>query len=435
MTRSLMARRGWAALITATTVLLAACGSGGGSDSGNAQWRILNLATDVASVDVYAGVDKQFTAVNNGALTSYQSVESNTYSIKLVTDTGTTAVLPNGYSLSKDQHYTGIVWGGSASLGFATLPEDGDASGIGAGTSLVRVFNATNDALDIYLTQNVDDIGDATPTVANATSITRPGGFRTMSTGTYRLRVTGAGTPTDLRLDIAAVTLAEKQFATIVVTSGTSGYLVNGALLVQQGAITQLPNTFARLRVAAGAESSGVVSVQLDGAPFSALKSPAYSDYEIVPAGARSIDVLVDGSTITSGPQTRTLAAGADYTLLAYGASGAGHVQMLDDDNRLPTAGKYRIRLVNGAVNADPASLKIDFLRLVSNVAVGTGSSYVSGSVGTTSSTTSQLDVLSSLSGDTYYTNATFKVQSLGVYTVFLLGGDSAPDGKPSKDR
>lgn len=435
MTRSLMARRGWAALITATTVLLAACGSGGGNDGGNAQWRILNLATDVASVDVYAGVDKQFTAVNNGALTSYQSIESNSYSIKLVTDTGTTAVMPNGYSLSKDQHYTGIVWGGSASLGFATLPEDGDASGIGAGTSLVRVFNATNDALDIYLTQNVDDIGDATPTVSNATSITRPGGFRTMSTGTYRLRVTGTGTPTDLRLDIASVTLTEKQFATIVITSGTSGYLVNGALLVQQGAITQLPNTFARLRVAAGAESSGVVSVQLDGAPFSALKSPAYSDYEIVPAGARSIDVLVDGSTITSGPQTRTLAAGGDYTLLAYGASGAGHVQFLDDDNRLPTAGKYRIRLVNGAVNADPASLKIDFLRLVSNVAVGTGSSYVSGTVGTTSSTTSQLDVLSSLSGDTYYTNATFKVQSLGVYTVFLLGGDSTPGGKPSKDR
>lgn len=428
MIRSLMARRGWAALITATSLLLAACGGSNDSSGGNSALRVLNATSDVASLDVYLGDSKTFTAATADTLGAYAQIANNTYTVKL-TNTGVTTPLFSGtYTLSADKTYTGIVWGRAGSLKFATLPEDDDTTAISAASSRVRVYNATSDtgAIDVYLTLNDEDLTDVTP-VASAVASATLGGYKELGVGTYRLRVTGAGDNTDLRLDIPGVVLNLKEYSTLLITAGPGGVLVNGAQLVQRGTLTSLKNTQARLRVVAGAESRGAIGVTLDGATFTgSLRSPTVGPYTLVTAGSRVVDVRLNGTAISTA--TRALAAGGDYTLLAYGSDGAGQVTLLADDNRLPAANRYRIRLVNGAATTDPLTLSVDYAALLSDVPLGTSSVFATAAI----NASARLDVTSTSGIDSLYTAEDVNLQTLGVYTVFMLGGNvSATTGLP----
>lgn len=434
MIRSMMVRRGWAALITATTLLLAACsnGSGSGDSGGEASMRVLNATSDVASLDVYLGETKTFPANTTDALSAYSQVAAAGYTVK-ITSAGATATLFSGtYTLSRDKPYTGVVWGRSGSLKLVTLPEDEDVSGLPADQSKVRIYNATSDtgALDIFLTQNDEDLFNTQPD-ASAVGGNVLGGYRQKTAGVYRLRVTSAGKPNDLRLDIAGVTLTAKQAATLIITAGPGGLLVHGALLVQQGTVTQFKNTSARLRLAAGVDTAGSLTMKVDGSTVASnLVSPFDGPYALVPAGVRTLDLIVNGAP---GPSaTPTLLAGGDYTLLAYGTAAAPQTKLLTDDNRLPGAGSYRIRLVNSAANALPATLVIDdgVVLGLNDIAAGLASGYTSGAAD------SSADLKVSSGSTTLQPLLTAKnLQSLGVYTVFVLGGNAAPEPSLRKDR
>lgn len=431
MTRSLMARRGWAALITATTLLLAACGGGGGSDGGGeSTLRLLNVTSDIPSLDLYLNDNKAFSAATTDTLTGYSNVTADGYTVKLTNAGSTTQVFSGAYTLSKDKHYTGIVWGRAGALKFATLPEDDDTDSISANSARVRVYNATSEtgSVDVYLTLNDEDLGNITPSAASVATATL-GGYKELGVGSYRLRVTGAGNTSDLRLDVTGIQLNLKEYSTIILTAGPGGVLVNAAQLVQRGALTTKKNTLARLRVVAGVQSAGDVAVRLDGQVFTAsAPSPRVGTYQRVTAGARLVDVSANGSSVFS--ESRTLAAGGDYTLLTYGT---GQVALISDDNRLPSAGNYRIRLVNGDASAGLTALAVDFETLASDLALGSASVFES----RPSSTADRLvEVTSSVIRPAIvFSRNDVKLQSAGVYTIFLLGGSSAPTGVISKDR
>ncbi len=433
MTSSLIARRLFAVVLAAGSLLLAGCGGNGNNGGGTAQWRILNLNPEVASVDVYTGNDLRFGAVGTGTLSgSYQGIDANSYAVKITSAGNPTALLQQTFSLSKDKHYTGIISGRSGSVKMITLPEDDDATQITSGNSKVRIYNATTDvgAFDVYITApGVTDLTDQTPTVTNVTA-SQLSGYRDLSAGNYRMRITGTGDSSDIRLDVTSIDFASQQFSTIVITAGTGGVLVNAAQLVQQGTYTALPNTQARLRVVAGAESRGSVSVQVDGSTVAAaLRSPTIGPYLLLNSGDHTVNVLLNGTSVSSA--TRTLAAGGDYTLLAYGTDAAPAVQLVADDNRLAAATRYRIRLVNAASTTDPLTLSVDFAALVSDVPVGTASSFATG----TANTTARLDVTSSAGIDSLFSETDVNLQSFGVYTVFMLGGNATPTGVLRKDR
>ena len=75
--------------------------------------------------------------------------------------------------------------------------------------------------------------------------------------GTYRIRVTGAGNPSDLRLDIPQVILLNQRVATVILTPTAGGTLANGSVLIEQGSdgtgglYSATPNTNARVRLVA----------------------------------------------------------------------------------------------------------------------------------------------------------------------------------------
>jgi len=430
MTRSLIARRGFfAALLAGTSVLLASCGGGGGDgDSGTAQWRVLNLNPELASVDVYTGTDKRFTAVNTDTKTDYSGIGSGSYTVKVTTSGSSTALLSGTYSLSKDKHYTAILSGRGSAVRLVTLPEDDDNSGFQSGASQVRIYNASADAgsFDVYLTNNVpvDQLGSQTPlngvTPVGAATL---GGFKDIAATSYQLRITGGGKPNDVRLD-TTVTIPEKVHTTLIITAGTGGALVDAALLVQQGDLTVLNNTMARLRVAAGVESAGVVSASVPGVtdPI-ALASPSYTSYQLVPAG-NPVTVTIGGQSIT----TAALSAGADFTLLTYGTTAAPTAKLIADDNHLPATGSARVRLYNGAATTNPLKLNIGLLELVNNVGVGTVQSATTGIIATAQTVTVS-------SGFTALFSQQDIVLPYGVYSVFLLGGASTPQGAIFQDR
>jgi hypothetical protein len=145
---------------------LAACGGGGSSDAGTAQIRALNLTADLPSVDLYTDTTKQFSAVATDALGSYNGVGAATYTLKVNRAGDGTTLLSGSYTLSKDQHYTAVVWGRETALRLSTLPEDEDNNAITTGNSRLRIFNATTDtgALDVFVTSSTADIGETSPT-------------------------------------------------------------------------------------------------------------------------------------------------------------------------------------------------------------------------------------------------------------------------------
>ena len=458
MTRSLIARLGWATLLAGATALLAACIGGGGGDSGSAQLRVLNLSTNLASVDVSLSGAKTFSAVTTNTLTSSTSVTAQAYTMSVSQTGDATTLFSSPFSLSKDQHYTGLVWGASDGLRFSLLPEDENDS-LSSGTTAVRVFNATinSGAFDVYLTpatQNVPDLSVVAPTRSNvqpaSTSSSGLSGYAVVNTGSYRLRITAAGNPNDVRLDVPSVTLSDVQYATVIITAGTGNALVNATILIQQGTVlTSFNNGQSRIRVVAGVQlnsdnTRSSISVAVDGSALASgtQASPAVGPYTEITAGNHDIAVSLNGSVVSTTTQAFT--AGGDYTLMAYGPQASPQVVLLADDNSVPVTGKVSLRVVNGDDTAGPISLLVDNGNVyVPDILPGTASSYVLANA-TTNNVQSSLEI-DSQNASTFgpiYRNDAQTLISQGVYTIFLLRGglstttsQPAPTGILRKDR
>ena len=207
----------------------------------------------------------------------------------------------------------------------------------------------------------------------------RPGlsSYATLDAGSWRLRVTGAGDSTDIRLDVPSITLADKKYTSLVLTAGSGGMLVHASVLVQQqtGLVTAR-NTQARIRVVAGVESKGSVGVSWNGSTLAgSLRSPAVAPYALVDAGEHALELRVNGSVVSTG--SATLAAGADYSLLAFGDSAAARLSLISDDNRLPSStSRAKLRLIHGASLADALTLSVNYAALISDLALGTASAF-----------------------------------------------------------
>lgn len=435
MTSAFLTRRLALLATVASALVLAACGSSGSGSSGQTTIRTLNATNDLATIDLYTGDTKQFSAVAIDAVTPATSFEANTYTLNVKAGGDGATLLTGSYSLSKDAHYTAVVWGRQTSLRLSTLPEDEDSTTIASGNTRVRMFNATTDtgALDVYITASTADLGETAAT-QGALAAGQLSGFREISSGTYRLRVTGAGDPNDLRLDIASIVLASAKFNTIVLTAGSGGVLVNGTLVEQQGPVTAMKNTKARVRVVASVDSAGNVSSSFGATTLvGSLRSPSVGPYALVDAGSNTLTMRINGNPYSTG--SRTFAAGADYTLLSYGTAASGQLLVLTDDNRLPSATtRVKVRLVNGIFGSDPLTLSVDYLALASNVTAGSASIYATAN----SNSSVQLQVTSATASDPLYqtTSTTpFNLVGQGVYTVFMLSGNSTPTGIPRRER
>ena len=419
----------WIAAGAATALLLSACG--GGTDRTKAQVRLVNASTGYPSLDLNVDGQGRQGAVAYGATDSYVEIDPGKTATTLNSAGSSTALLSFTPSLSKNNHYTLLAWGLQGALKELQLDEDTGAPD--TNKTLLRVFNAAPDAgaLDVYLTGTTDALASAVA-VQSGAQVGTLGTYLTLTSATQRLRVTAAGSKTDVRLDVPAVSLASKQLATLVLTPGVGGVLVNALVVTQQGSIGRQDMAFARVRAVAGMADSGSVSARVASTTLlNAVGSPAVALYTLVPAGAQSVVVAVNNAPLPSTVQT--LVAGGDYTLLVYGPLASPTASWITDDNHAPSdSTQAKIRVANGlATLSTPLAMTANFVPLPDTAARGSASSY--GSVKPT--ITGTLSVTSSSLTQPVYSATTQTFAAGAVYTLFVVGNDATPTGILSQDR
>jgi hypothetical protein len=433
---------GFVALLMAG--LLAGCG-GKSSSNSNASLRLINATLTHASISLLANSSPAIPATAIDTVSSYAGVAAGGTTLQVNDDAGA-ALATTSPSLAGNQHYALLAYESGGTLRTAFIAEETAAPA--AGRAALRVFDAATDAgaVDVYVTDPAVDIttGTSSPTFSlPATNSAQSTQFLSFAPATYRVRVTAAGVPTDVRLDIPSIVLASGQLATVIVTPTTGGALANGSVLLQQGAYTAARNTNARVRLAA-AVSGGAQVTATAGAPAgnvgNAVVSPFVTGYVVVPAGS-AISVSVNGNSV--GSPAGTLAAGSDNTLLVHGSPASSTASLVIDDNRLPTLStNLKIRLLNGLTGAAPPPVRLvaNLLIVADNVQPGTASAYPAVAVATATPTT-LLAVYSTSGGPNLYpagSGSSGTGQTLppnAVYTLFMFGDSGAPAPFLSRDR
>jgi hypothetical protein len=425
--------------LIATFLLLTGCGGGGGSDkTGPAQVRLLNVSPNYDSLDLFindgtSGADTQkFSAVGYDTASAYTTVTSGTYAVKFrKSGTTTTLLTLSADAIAKDTHSAYVAYGSTGRFGVLKIGEDQVA--LAANVSGVQIVNASEaGSLDVYLTDAAVDLNDATALVGSAAS-GAVAGTASIDTGTYRLRVTGAGDKTDLRLDVSNVTLVSTKTSSLILTPTQGGVLVNAALVAQQGDVTPELNTQARLRGAVAISGGTTVNAAAGGVTLlsNAAVGVIGSKYAQVAAGNLAVDLRIDGTAVTI--PTQTLTAGADYTLLFWTDTNGAQATLINDDNRLAsTSGKVKLRMINGmsALNV-PATLSIDFAPIAEGIAVGQGSDFTELDAGTDY----QFDVTNTSTSASLLTRDSVTLLGSGTYTFFMWGNSTTASGTLRKDR
>ncbi len=418
----------WATAALVAATLLAACG--GGTDRTKAQVRLVNASSGYAQIDWRVDNELRQGAVPYGETADYAEADPGKTNTLARAGSGT-ALLSFNPAVAERKHYTLLAYG--AQGGLKQLLLDDNAAAPTDNRSLLRVVNAAPDAgaLDIYLTGTADTLAESVP-VQSGASVDAVGNWLTVNSGSYRLRVTATGSKTDLRLDVPTLALSSKQVVTLVLAPAAGGVLVKGLVLQQQGPIAAQAPTQARLRVVAGLADAGSVNLRLGGAAvLSNVTAPAVTPYTLVPAGEQAVVITVNGTALAGS--SFTLTAGADYTLLVYGAPGAAAVRWITDDNNLPSdRTRAKLRLVNGVDGLSGAlSLSVDFAPLADGLAVGEASAY--GAIDAT--TTAQLSVTAAGTATPLFRAVEQTFVAAANYSVFLVGSASAPVGIVRKDR
>jgi hypothetical protein len=417
------------ATLGAALALLASCG--GGTDRTKAQLRLVNASGGYAGLDFAVNGTVLEGNVGYGTNPGYVEVDPGNAATTISSAGSGTALLSFTPAVSKNSYYTLLAYGGAGAL--SQLPLDENSGAPDSGKALLRVVNSAPDAgsLDVYLTGSSDLLAASVPVLTGA-SVGTLGGWVTVTATTWRLRITANGSKTDLRLDLPAFALASQQIATLVLTPGSGGVLVNALLVTQQAGVTRLDGNLVRVRVAAGLAAGGAVSATVGGtALMTGVGSPAVGLYALLPAGAQTVVVTANAASVPTTPTT--LAAGGDYTLLVYGPPAAAKASWITDDNRLPSdATKAKIRLVDGLPTlATPLAMTVDFVPVADSVAPGLASGYAF----VPPSTTSALSVTASGLAAPLFAAGTQTFVAGANYTLFVVGDDAAPTGILRKDR
>lgn len=422
-------------LLTLSTVLplggLAACG---GSSASNANVRLLNASQDYSALDLYWDGSAVISSVAYGTVSSFTGVTDGTYTAALYSAGGASQLTAASRTLVKDTDYTVVAYGWSGALKSVVITENTDAAA--SGYSSVSVLNTAVDAgtLDFYLTGQDEVLSASTPQISGVTGGARSSAV-SIAAGTYRLRITGTGDTTDLRLDVSNVTIASTGVYTFVLTCGAGGVLVNSLMLQQGGSVSVQPNTQARVRVVAGMANSGKVSVTAGSTVLtSAASSPTITSYALITAGSVVLNTSVDGSSLAS--QNLTIAPGSDSTVVVSGNSVADAVvNVISDANRLPTVSTYyKMRLIHASPSlmSTQLTLTVDLVDLVDNVAFAQASLFSS----QTATSSSELSVSSLASTTPIYDVTGQAYLANGVYTVFVYDTSAGvATAKVKKDR
>jgi len=408
-------------------------------NAGNAQVRLLNVSTGYELLDLYAeggasgsATTPMFSSVALGNSTDYAPAKADTYALKLRRSGTSGNLLSTTATLSEDTWTTFIAYG--TTNRFAVLAVSENTATPDPGYTSIQVLNATSsDALDVYLTGSDDSLSDVAASLS-AVAAGAQSSWMQLDSGSYRLRITGNGSKTDLRLDVPAIQLQSAGVVSLVLTDTFGGVLVNAILLPQQGQPVRFDNNTVRLRGAVGLSSGSVATVSVAGTELVGrrpARSYFASAYSTLAPGDAAVSVELDDVVVAGG--TVTLQAGRDYTLLVWDSGGTTKLSLIPDDNYVAVGQRAKVRLLNGMSGLGaPITLSMDYLPLAEFVETGAASGYTDLGPGSEY----RLDLTQAQTLESLLAREAVTLQAQGVYTFFAAGGGgSAVAGTLRKDR
>ena len=221
------------ALALLATFAVAACDDDDDDVTGpvtTAQLRVVHASPDAPNVDVLVDNAAVLTNVAYKAASSYLEVPSGSRNLKVrATGTSTVVIDQNG-TLAQNSFYTVLATGRVASIAPVVLTDDQTSPA--SGSVRLRLVHASPTAgnVDIYVTAPTADIATATPTLTNV-AFRAASNYLEVPAGTYRVRITPAGTKT-VAIDANNVALVAGQVRTAVAVDAAGGGAPLGAILL-----------------------------------------------------------------------------------------------------------------------------------------------------------------------------------------------------------
>ena len=188
----------------------------------NVRVRLVNALTSSQSLDLVLDGQSAATGVGFGSASVYASVSEGSHQLQArAAGTGTTLVdftrsLTNG-------SFSFVPAPGLGQQGALFLTDDPTSA---AGQSRLRVVHvaAAPGAIAVYVTAATADLTSATPAVPNL-SFASASPYVGVTAGTYRIRITRAGNPSDVLVDLSNATLSGGSVKTLLVTDASGGGL------------------------------------------------------------------------------------------------------------------------------------------------------------------------------------------------------------------
>lgn len=188
----------------------------------NVRVRLVNALTSSQSLDLLVDGQSAATGVAFGSASAYASASEGTHQLQArASGTGTTLVdftrsLTNG-------SFSFIPAPGLGQSGALFLTDDATST---AGQSRLRVVHvaAAPGAISVYVTAPTADLTSATPVVPSL-SFASASPYVGVNAGTYRIRITRAGSPSDVLVDVSNTTLGGATVKTLLLTDASGGGL------------------------------------------------------------------------------------------------------------------------------------------------------------------------------------------------------------------
>jgi Domain of unknown function (DUF4397) len=421
--RFMKMRRFFAAWMVLAPAVLAMSACGGGDD--DAKVRLVNATIDSA-LEVYLdNDDDDFIPSTEASETSgYQGESGGTYEVKFRKTGASTAALSQSLEWTKDEHYTLLAYERHGEVEAIQITEEEDTV---SDYTKFNVLNQATDAgaVDVYVTGSDDSLSGQSA-MASSISANGSSGFQTVNPGTYRIRITSAGSKTKVLLDIASVTFTKKKVLSLALLPTTGGVLVDGVLVQQESTVTFYRNSQARVRVVAALTGSATVTATADDTSIvSSLQSTSISDYTQITAGTPSLVISVNGTTVSTS--TPTISAGNDYSVLVYGTAANPQIGVVSDDNRISESGSTYAKVRLAHLDSDETSaltLYANSSAKASSVAYGSVSTYDTQAATTSGSWQVSSPSKSSFCASTAGSYVTFTGGAS--YTLFALVGSTS---------
>ena len=407
-------------LLTAFFLIFIAALTGCSDDNNNpiippneASIRVLHSSPDAPNVDVLVDGQPVLTDVPYKAASQFLSILSGTRNIKVNVAGTSTSVIDANLDFTKDSLTTIIATNFVAQIEALVLTDDGTPP---SGNLLkIRVVHSSPSApaVDVYVTAPGADINAVNPTLTNV-PFKANSDFLEIPEGDYQIRITATGSKVPV-YDSGTISLNAGSILTTVAVDATGGASPVTLIVLTNDPTTpslEIPDNRSRLRAVHASPDAPNVDILVDDAIVLAnVAFKQFLDYTAVSAGDRNIKVNVTGTANSVINVTTPLAAGTDYTVLAVNFVASIEPLLLTDDNRSPTPGNARVRVVHASPDAPNVDVLVDDVIVLTNVAFKQFSDYLEVTAGArnikvnaTATATTVIDVTPTLVDGSVYT-------------------------------